>query len=77
MADLNPMEQRVLEALKAMGATNAEKIKTADDVMKKSDLAKGFVGNCLTSLVGKGIVKRVAREKAAGYYAIQQASPQA
>ncbi|MBI1973893.1 BlaI/MecI/CopY family transcriptional regulator [Candidatus Micrarchaeota archaeon] len=71
--ELNPMESKVLEALKALGATGPEKIKTADDVMKKSDLAKGVVGNCLTSLVGKGAVKRVAREKAAGYYAIQQA----
>jgi len=69
--DLNPMEQRVLAALKAMGANSPEKLKTADDVMKASSLAKGVVGNVLTSLVGKGAVKRVAREKAAGYYALQ------
>lgn len=68
MADLNPQEQKIVAALKSMGATSPEKIKTADDVMKTSNLAKGVVGNVLTTLVSKGVAKRVAREKAAGYY---------
>jgi predicted transcriptional regulator len=68
MADLNPQEQKIVAALKSMGATSPEKIKTADDVMKTSNLAKGVVGNVLTTLVNKGVAKRVAREKAAGYY---------
>ena len=69
--DFNPMEQKIMAALKTMGAIAPDKLKTADDVMKTSNLAKGVVGNALTSLVGKGAVKRVAREKAAGYYALQ------
>lgn len=71
MVDLNPMEQKVLAALHSLGATAPEKLKTADDVMRASNLAKGMVGNALTTLVSKGAVKRVAREKAAGYYALQ------
>ncbi|MBI4214543.1 transcriptional regulator [archaeon] len=70
MVDLNPMEQKVLESLRSSGANGPDHLKTADDVMRHSNLAKGVVGNCLTSLVQKGVVKRVAREKAAGYYAI-------
>jgi len=71
MVELNPQEQKILAALHSLGATAPDKIKTADDVMRASNLAKGIVGNVLTSLVGKGAVKRVAREKAAGYYALQ------
>jgi len=71
MTDFNPMEQKIMAALKSLGANAPDKLKTADDVMKASNLAKGVVGNTLTSLVGKGAVKRVAREKAAGYYALE------
>jgi len=71
MVDLNPQEQKILATLHAIGATVPDKLKTADDIMRASNLAKGIVGNVLTSLVNKGVVKRVAREKAAGYYALQ------
>jgi len=71
MVELNPQEQKILATLHSLGATAPDKLKTADDVMKASNLAKGVVGNVLTSLVNKGVVKRVAREKAAGYYALQ------
>jgi len=71
MVDLNPQEQKILATLHSIGATVPDKLKTADDVMRASNLAKGIVGNVLTSLVNKGAVKRVAREKAAGYYALQ------
>jgi predicted transcriptional regulator len=69
---LSPIEEKVLKALIELGATNENNIKTADHVMKKANLAKGMVGNALTSLVNKGIVKRVAREKASGYYVVKQ-----
>ncbi|MEM3370066.1 MAG: transcriptional regulator [Candidatus Micrarchaeia archaeon] len=71
MVDLNPFEDKVLRALIDIGATSEEKMKTADHVMKKTNLAKGIVGNALTSLVNKGLIKRVAREKASGYYVLQ------
>lgn len=69
--ELSPVEEKVLKALIELGATSEDKMKTADHVMKKTLLAKGMVGNALTSLVSKGLVKRVAREKASGYYVIQ------
>ncbi len=71
MVDLNPFEDKVLKALIELGANSEEKMKTADHVMKKTNLAKGMVGNALTSLVSKGLIKRVAREKASGYYVLQ------
>lgn len=67
---LNQFEERVLKALVELGANSEQNIKTADHIMKKTNLAKGIVGNALTSLVNKGLVKRVAREKASGYYVL-------
>ncbi|MEM4589993.1 MAG: transcriptional regulator [Candidatus Micrarchaeia archaeon] len=71
MVELNPIEDKILKALIDLGATSEDKMKTADHVMKKTNLAKGVVGNGLTSLVNKGLVKRVAREKASGYYVLK------
>jgi len=69
---LSPVEEKVLKALIDLGAINENNIKTADHVMKKTNLGKGMVGNALTSLVNKGLVKRVAREKASGYYVLSK-----
>lgn len=68
MVDLNPMESRVVQAMKDLGATSDEKKKTADDITKKCNMPKSMVNNVLVALVQKGAVKRVAREKASGYY---------
>lgn len=68
MVDLNPMEQVVVNAMKDLGATKDTTIKTADDIMKKCNRPKGMVTNTLVTLVQKGVIKRVAREKASGYY---------
>ncbi len=68
--DLNPVEQLVMNAMKELGATKETSIKTADDIMKKCNRPKGMVNNVLTELVQKGAIKRVAREKASGYYII-------
>lgn len=71
MADeLTPIENLVLEAVRELGATSEEKKKTADDIAKKCNRPKGLVTNALVALVTKNAVKRVAREKASGYYAI-------
>jgi predicted transcriptional regulator len=67
---LNQFEERVLKALVELGANSEQNIKTADHIRKKTNLAKGIVGNALTSLVNKGLVKRIAREKASGYYVL-------
>lgn len=68
MADLNPTEQLVMKALQELGATKDASIKTADDITKKCNRPKGLVNNTLVALVQKGVIKRVAREKASGYY---------
>jgi predicted transcriptional regulator len=68
MVDLNPMESLVVQAMKDLGATSDEKKKTADDIAKKCNRPKSMVNNALVSLCRKGVVKRVAREKASGYY---------
>ncbi len=72
MVELNPMEQAIVNAMKELGATKDTSIKTADDIMKKCNRPKGMVTNTLVSLVQKGVIKRVAREKASGYYIIGQ-----
>ena len=71
MADLNPFEEKVLKALQELGASDENKMKTADHVQKKCGLPKGQVGNALISLVNKGLARRVAREKASGYYYVR------
>ncbi|BCS91090.1 MAG: hypothetical protein ARM1_0547 [Candidatus Micrarchaeota archaeon] len=72
MVELTPIEQLVVKAMQELGATKEDSIKTADDIAKKCNRPKGMVNNALVSLANKGLVKRVAREKAAGYYLVQK-----
>lgn len=72
MTELTPIEQVVIKAMEELGATKEEGIKTADDITKKSNRPKGLVTNTLIQLAQKGMVKRVAREKAAGYYILKK-----
>ncbi len=73
MADeaLTPNAKKVYEAMKKLGATSEDKLKTADDIMKASSMGKGLVNNALQELINKGYVKRIARQKSAGYYIIK------
>ncbi|MDP8012341.1 MAG: helix-turn-helix domain-containing protein [Thermoplasmata archaeon] len=73
MADeaLTPNAKKVYEAMKKLGASAEDKLKTADDIMKAAGLGKGIVNNALQELMNKGYVKRVARQKSAGYYLIK------
>ncbi|MEM4878083.1 MAG: helix-turn-helix domain-containing protein, partial [Thermoplasmata archaeon] len=48
-----------------------DKLKTADDIMKAAGIGKGIVNNALQELINKGYVKRIARQKSAGYYIIK------
>ncbi|MDE1762060.1 MAG: transcriptional regulator [Candidatus Micrarchaeota archaeon] len=73
MADLNEVEKLIVKTLQELGATKPEVLKTADDVMKKCNRPKSMVTNTLTNLANKGVIKRVAREKASGYFVLQQA----
>jgi hypothetical protein len=66
--DLTPPGKKVYDALKKLGATSPDSVKTADDAMRSAGLPKGMANNALMELVAKGYAKRVARQKAAGYY---------
>ncbi len=68
MVEFTPIENEILNAMREIGATTEEKKKTADDIAKKCNRPKSMVTNGLMALANKGAVKRVAREKAAGYY---------
>jgi DNA-binding IscR family transcriptional regulator len=68
MVDLTDREKKVVDALKMLGATAQDKLKTADDIARKAVLPKNLVANDLLMLANKKVVKRVVREKAAGYF---------
>ena len=69
--ELTDREKKIVDALKMLGATAMDKLKTADDIARKAALPKNLVSNDLLTLSNKKVVKRVAREKAAGYYLLQ------
>ncbi|MEM5829675.1 MAG: transcriptional regulator [Candidatus Aenigmatarchaeota archaeon] len=69
--ELTPEEAKVVEAMKSLKAVSEDKIKDADQIAKAAMMPKGKVANLLLSLMNKKVVKRVAREKAAGYYLLQ------
>jgi DNA-binding IscR family transcriptional regulator len=68
MVELDDREKKIVDALKMLGATGEDKLKTADDISRKAVLPKNIVANMLLSLSNKKVVKRIVREKAAGYY---------
>ena len=72
MVETTPIEQAIIKAMEEIGATKDSSIKTADDIMKRANRPKGLVTNALVSLTQKGVIKRVAREKAAGYYILNK-----
>jgi len=71
MVDLSENEVKVAEAMKLLKAIAEDKIKDVDQIAKAAMMPKGKVANIVLNLVNKKVVKRVAREKAAGYYLIQ------
>jgi len=70
--DVSPIAKRVYEAMIALGATAPDKTKSADQIMEKARMGKGQVNSGLQELMRKGIVKRVAKQKRAGYYIIKK-----
>ena len=69
--DLTDREKKIVDTLKMFGATAPDKLKTADDISRKAVLPKNLVANDLLALSNKKVIKRVVREKAAGYYLLQ------
>jgi len=68
MAELTEDEIRVVEAMKLLKAIAEDKLKDVDQIAKSAMMPKGKVANIVLQLVNKKVVKRIAREKAAGYY---------
>lgn len=73
MVELTDEEKKVIEAMKALRAVAEDKLKDADAIAKATMMPKGKVANIIIGLVSKKVVKRIAREKAAGYYVIESA----
>jgi len=71
MVDLSEDEIKVVEAMKLLKATAEDKIKDVDQIAKAAMMPKGKVANIMLNLVNKKVIKRIAREKAAGYYLLQ------
>ena len=71
MVELTDEEKKIVEVMKSFGAKSEDKLKDVDSIAKASLMPKGKVANIILSLVNKKVVKRVAREKAAGYYLIE------
>jgi len=62
---------KVYDAMKGAGITSEEKMVNVDRIVNLSKLGKNFVVQALQELQQKGYVKRVAREKSAGYYLLK------
>ena len=73
MIELTENEEKVVEAMNSLKAIAEDKLKDVDQIAKTAMMPKGKVANIISMLVNKKVVRRIAREKAAGYYLIQQA----
>ena len=71
MAELSPNAKKVYDAMKKIGAVSEDKLKTADDIMKAAMAGKALVSSGLQELTSKGMIKRIARQKSAGYFVIK------
>jgi predicted transcriptional regulator len=70
--ELTDDERKVVEAMKSLKAITDEGKKDVDQIAKTATMPKGKVANIIQMLVNKKVVKRIAREKAAGYFIIDQ-----
>ncbi len=68
MDNLSNNAQKVYETMKKLGAISDNKLKTSDDIMKAAGLGKALINAALQELMDKKYVKRIARQKSAGYY---------
>jgi predicted transcriptional regulator len=69
---LSMYAEKVYNAMKGAGLDSEEKMASADRIVGLAKAPKNFVLRALDELQSKGLVKRKAREKAAGYYVIQK-----
>lgn len=68
---LSMYAEKVYGAMKSAGIDNEEKMATAERIVGLAKAPKNFVLRALDELQSKGLVKRKAREKAAGYYLLK------
>jgi DNA-binding IclR family transcriptional regulator len=71
MIELTEDEKKVVEAMKTLKAVSEDKLKDVDQIAKTSMMPKGKVANIIVTLVNKKTVRRIAREKAAGYFVVE------
>lgn len=71
MVELTEDEKKIVEAMKSLGARAEDKLRDADMIARTAMMPKGKAANVILSLVNKRVLRRVAREKAAGYYLIE------
>lgn len=71
MVDMNGHSRKIYDTMKRMGAVTEEKLKTADDITKATSLGKGVVSSSLQDLLRNGYIKRIKRQKSAGYYILK------
>lgn len=69
---LSSWAEKVYNAMKGAGLESEEKMANADRIVGLSKAPKNFVLRALDELQSKGLVRRKAREKSAGYYLIQK-----
>jgi DNA-binding IscR family transcriptional regulator len=69
---LSMYAEKVYNAMKNAGLDSEEKMANAERIVGLTKAPKNFVLRALDELQGKGLVKRKAREKAAGYFLIQK-----
>ena len=72
MTDISPNARKVYDAMEVLGATSPDKTKSADQIMAKAKLGKGMINAALQEMMKKGVVKRIAKQKRAGYYIAQK-----
>jgi len=60
--------EKVYNAMKTAGMDSEEKMATAERIVGLARAPKNFVLRALDELQAKGLVRRRAREKAAGYW---------
>lgn len=72
MVELSPNARKVYDVLETFGSKASDRTKSADQIMEKAKLGKGQINSALDELQKKKIVKRIAKQKRAGYYIIQE-----
>ncbi|MCU0852208.1 MAG: transcriptional regulator [Thermoplasmata archaeon] len=67
---LSMYAEKVYNAMKTAGIDSEEKMANAERIVGLAKAPKNFVLRALDELQSKGLAKRKAREKSAGYYLI-------